>query len=887
MSTNTTPIDASAKQPAAAQAQPAKRYWAALMAQIAALHADNPEQRTLVLLPFVQLLPTAKAHWLALQPSGLMPRFETSSSWAASLAPMAQEVHEYRGNIAHDSLQARSLLAQVPNLQTQSEALYAPLLAICAELAPLAASIPAPERAAWGQRWQAELPALLPGTDYLDTERQLQALAAAWLGLSTFASDALFSPAAGAQFEQIILVQGLHRDVLNEGLANFWQAQGKAVQRLPLAPTLDFSSSANPETQVFVCDNEEALLAHSAYQVLQTLHAGHRPVALIAQDRHATRQLRAMLEAQGAQIKDDTGWKLSTTHAASRIMALLTAALEPHNNAAQIAWLKIALPANHAALALLEKGLAQAHTPLAQNAMARASLQQSAGRSSTDALAAVFTLLDNLTQLHSLLPSSARLDISRWQAQLKLALALHGQDALLAADEAGVQILRLLTQACNHSRPFSLAAFAAWLRDVLENAHFLSPTAPQQPDVVILPLSQMLGRSFAATVWPGVDANNLPLLPAQKSSLSRKQRAALGLPSPEEEASAQQQAFLLAMAQPQLTLLWHAHKGEQAISPSPLLQAWQQAQACANAVLPQLPLLQLPTQTLAPPQPQAGALRLRAISASSYEALRACPYQFFATRLLALQSDGELEQDPDQRDWGNFVHASLQAFHEARAETRAGSQDDAALLQRCAETQMQRLARDLGENTAALLLPYRHSWPNLAAQYLAWLAEDEAENSWQFQAGEYAPQPSGQLVLDAPEAPLTLSGRIDRLDHNQAGKLRVLDYKTGSASALEKKLKRAGEDTQLPFYALLLGEAAAQLHSASYLVLRANEAVKLIASPQPLDAAEALAEGIRADMNRIYAGSPMPALGSDQGACKYCAARGLCRKGQWQNQREA
>ena len=115
---------------------------------IAAAHHRQAGQRSVVLLPFVQLLPAAKQHWLATQPSGLLPRFETTSSWAASLAPVALSAHDYRQNMAQDSLQARVLLAaQDPH---QVEVLYRPLLDICAELAPLAAACPPPEHAGRG-----------------------------------------------------------------------------------------------------------------------------------------------------------------------------------------------------------------------------------------------------------------------------------------------------------------------------------------------------------------------------------------------------------------------------------------------------------------------------------------------------------------------------------------------------------------------------------------------------------------------------------------------------------------------------------------------------------------------------------------------------------------
>lgn len=847
----------------------AARHWQVLMQRLAQLHPSTSNQRTLVLLPFVQLLPAAKQAWLAQQACGLMPRFETSSSWAASLPPVAIDSSSYSQNRAQDSLGARTLLADLPSLKNQSESLCAPFLDLCAELAPLAASLPNSEaRAAWGQQWAQELPRLLPEGDFLHTERVLQAAAAAWLGISNFASDTLFSPAAGMQFDQLLLVQGLRPDPLASALADFWQAQGKRVERCNLAAPLDMASPA-PQPHIYPCADSDDMLARSAYAVLQHIENGAKPVALIAQDRHTTRQLRAMLEAQGARIKDETGWKLSTTHAASLLWALLEAALQQHNNAAQIAWLHSCLPHTHTGLIQLEKQLGKTHVTLTH----RAGVEK-IYRNSPAALA----LLDDLAALGKALPDSKKFAIAQWQEGLQQALALHGQQTRLQQDEAGAQILRLLEQTYAHSRPISLRQFANWLRDVLENTHFLSPSAPQQADVFILPAAQLLGRSFAAVVWPGVDAQRLPLLPQNASAFSRAQKLALGLPSAENSAAAQQQSFLLAMQQTRLALLWQKMQGEQALAPSPLLQVWQQSQGVGNSALPALPYASLPSTPQIAPQAQAGALRLAHISASGYEALRRCPYQFFSRQLLGLRAEQELELDPDQSDWGTLVHATLKALHEQRQAQPEG--DASAQLAACAEAEMQKLMQQYSADNAAMLLPYRRSWPQLAEHYLAWLAQDEATD-WRYAAGEYQPEPRPQLMLDAPEAPLPLAGRIDRIDRNSAGQLRVLDYKTSKAEKLEKQLKKAGEDTQLPFYALLLGAEQEHMASALYLTVNDKEETKAIAQNQWQEAAAALEAGMKHDFQRIYAGAPMAALGHEDQACQYCEARGLCRKGQW------
>ena len=84
------------------------------------------------------------------------------------------------------------------------------------------------------------------------------------------------------------------------------------------------------------------------------------------------------------------------------------------------------------------------------------------------------------------------------------------------------------------------------------------------------------------------------------------------------------------------------------------------------------------------------------------------------------------------------------------------------------------------------------------------------------------------------------------------------------------------EDTQLAFYAALLGEDDIE---AAYVNIAEKETQS---TPQPelMMARDALLDGIDSDVARIHAGTPMPALGEGK-ACDFCAARGLCRKDFW------
>jgi ATP-dependent helicase/nuclease subunit B len=74
--------------------------------------------------------------------------------------------------------------------------------------------------------------------------------------------------------------------------------------------------------------------------VLAHLAQGRSPVALIAQDRQLTRRVGAMLAERGIAMRDETGWKLSTTRAAAGLMSLLRAMPWDASTDAVLDWLK-------------------------------------------------------------------------------------------------------------------------------------------------------------------------------------------------------------------------------------------------------------------------------------------------------------------------------------------------------------------------------------------------------------------------------------------------------------------------------------------------------------------------------------------------------------------
>jgi ATP-dependent helicase/nuclease subunit B len=269
--------------------------------------------------------------------------------------------------------------------------------------------------------------------------------------------------------------------------------------------------------------------------------------------------------------------------------------------------------------------------------------------------------------------------------------------------------------------------------------------------------------------------------------------------------------------------------------------------------------------------PSAASLLPQRFSASSCEALRACPYRFFALNMLRLREDDEIEREIEKRDYGTWLHAVLFAFHQHR-EAPAASELEIARLQTLAFESQQRQGI-----VDADFLPFAASFASFAPRYVAWLhARDSDGARWLRGEDEVRAQPA---ELEGTE----LHGIIDRVDAlgNAADDaLELIDYKTGSSISLSDKVKQPLEDTQLAFYAALVRTQTEQPLKAIYLALDGRDGLDEIEHKGVMESAATLVEGLAHDLRRLRAGAGLPALGEGS-TCAYCEARGICRRDHW------
>lgn len=822
--------------------------------------------RVLVLVPFAHLIPITRSMWARAAGDGFAPRVETTLTWASSLGQPEPEAHSIRLDPARDSLTALSLLdaAGLSAYRTQlGPRLTQDALALAASVSAMAPRL----RGAWGQAARTAL-----CTDLSDSALSLESavalVALEWALASTYATDVLFDQTQIAGHDAVVVLHGLQPDALTRTLVD---SMGSRAVVLQLAVA---AQGAHGQVGVHTCQNPDDEAQRAAACVVRHIQSGRIPVALPATDRVLTRRIRAMLETQGVAVRDETGWKLSTTRSASRLLALLRACRWDASSDDVLDWLKNAPAWAAEPVDLLESFLRRLALVRWRSLEQREPVDLAAlpGALTLSQVQAVHALVQRVARQRQRLRAARPL--AQWVSALVEVMHDCGLWEEMLSDAAGRQLLDVL-RLHPHSLPelagmalaerrMDLAEFTHWIDQVLEATSFV-PQAPPVAEVVILPLSQMLGRPFAALVLTGCDEQTLPGSALPPGEWTARQRQQLGMPSREQLAQAQRSAWDQALTVAHVDLLRRSQDsaGETLLA-SPLLQRWILQGAVLPAQDPQ-DYRSLELRQVQRPMPQGDWLPVHRISASAYADLRSCPYRFFAQRQLGLKEIDEIESELDKRDFGLWLHAVLKQFHDQVREQ--GVSDPAGrrqLIDACA--QAVRVSMVLDE---AQFLPFMASWPNLRDGYLRWLEEHQASLQASYNDGERPCQ--------TPVGDLTLVGKIDRIDTLPDGTILLIDYKTESRQTTQNRVAEPLEDTQLPFYAALLPDDTLR---AQYLNLAEREGSKGYEMDDVVQARDALLQGLISDFARLNEGARMAALGEGS-VCEYCVARGLCRKDSW------
>ncbi|MBI1284143.1 MAG: PD-(D/E)XK nuclease family protein [Thiobacillus sp.] len=604
-----------------------------------------------------------------------------------------------------------------------------------------------------------------------------------------------------------------------------------------------------------------------AIWVATQLQAGQRDLALIALDREAARRVRALLDRLNVMVADETGWTLSTTAAAAVIDRWLECVVSDFPHVELLDLLKS--PFVLGDLVARQDQVLQFEIALRRQGVARGMadmlrLAESRFGELPPWLATLFGARQNFAQ--------SRAPLSIWLARLSSSLGEIDATAALSADAAGAKVLDTLDGLRGDldadNERYSFGEWRRWLNLALESASFID--ASVDSPIVLTSLPAARGRLFDAVAVIGADARHLPARPAP-GLFSQSTRAQLGLSTAGDEANATTADLMHLLGQGPALMSWQAWNDDEPNPASPLVlrlralhqAAWGSDLPMQTSGVPPTRPGPLPEPGMQPAPTVSAAQLPRRYSPTAYQTLLDCPYRFFVKNVLGIRELDEADDALDKSDYGNALHRILKSFH----DNAPPPERDAALA----------LLSDISDAEFATLpawtaAAWRSRWAAIRPAYIdAWL--DWVAQGWRYECGEAA----FEVPFNVPGlGDITLHGRVDRVDRRidqNGGEARiVIDYKTGAAQGLRKKLNDPAEAIQLPFYAWLSDAAAA------YLPINETPVTPIELNGET--DVDAISRRLPQLLEAIVAGAALRANGIDA-ACQYCEARGLCRKGMW------
>jgi len=654
------------------------------------------------------------------------------------------------------------------------------------------------------------------------------------------------------------------------------------------------ADSAEQEAVAIITQLREWL--HSSTRALE----GKRRIAVVTEDRRLARRLRALMERESITLKDHSGWALSTTRAAATMERWLEAVEEEFDQQPLLDTLKSPFVFSDQPRETLNKTIYRfeqdivLHENIARG-MSRyrnaIELRQRRLPWSNVDTASVHALLNSLEAAAEPLlrcidnkPHSPIEMLDALQQSLRSIGIWQSYSDDLAGEAIITEIAAMRHAIKGRSLKINWREFRTWLGRALERANF---AAQESGQIQLLTLEQSNLQQYDAIVIAGITQEHFPGQKEHSPFFNDTVRYALGIPPARKILANRFYHFRrLLEAAPNFLLTWHSDEGSDVSTPSAwleLLQGFHQlayGEALHDGGLAQRltayqqqrdaqPIDDLNAAPApAPIVPQA--LMPTNISASSYQKLIDCPYQFYASYCLNLRAADEIREALEKSDYGEHVHRILQLFHDPQGKETFQEAVDAdnrdAAIEHLEAISQRIFKQDLEDNY--LHRGWLQKWLAIVPNYIDW--QIERAQTWKVTAVEQSAR------LDTLDSLFDIKGRLDRVDNSVKGDS-ILDYKTGKSARLCEI--EEGEAVQLPFYALLSDPAP---HRVEYLAL-VKDKVKTDGVLEG-DELASLAEQNRLRLKQLMAeineGKPLPAWG-DEATCNYCDMQGLCRKQAW------
>ncbi len=191
-------------------------------------------------------------------------------------------------------------------------------------------------------------------------------------------------------------------------------------------------------------------------------------------------------------------------------------------------------------------------------------------------------------------------------------------------------------------------------------------------------------------------------------------------------------------------------------------------------------------------------------SASRLETYQICPYYFFAANVLGIEKIEPPREGLDARQLGNIYHHILENLYQEAGDRPELEKLQNALPGIARKVFDQAPRREGFRITSWWLHTQKEILTNLKRCLVVLETKDPSFVFFQ------AEQKFG--IPGFPEPPLRVSTRggnsfllrgfIDRVDKNETGRIRIIDYKTSASYGFTHQAVREGKKLQIPLYAL-------------------------------------------------------------------------------------
>ncbi len=240
----------------------------------------------------------------------------------------------------------------------------------------------------------------------------------------------------------------------------------------------------------------------------------------------------------------------------------------------------------------------------------------------------------------------------------------------------------------------------------------------------------------------------------------------------------------------------------------------------------------------------------RPLSATALKSFLECRRRFYHRYIEGIVPHRMPQEMPEEYEMGNALHNALRDVY--------GEQDHFTDVKVLKAAVAQALVRHTGGSVLERFLEQ------------LWLKKLESFFEHEIRRFSEVRVKACEQKLTLPFGPLTLEGRIDRIDRGPDG-LEVLDYKSGSYSVYTAKSVENATDFQLEFYALLASQEAEVAYSG-YYDLNSGAIVRDPFSARKMELLKSHLQQLSETKHFTFD------LTDEHSRCRYCEYAYLCKR---------